>query len=138
MQLTRFDRWLRESFVHETHVYTMRPVEDLPSGLRHEELPDQPGRKFKHRYRAKKSRNADKLIRVLKQNGQMFTTRVVDRESWYVPYIAPKDNRSVTWLVITRICMAAGLFFLVGILIRLWEDPDMRANILDSFKILKG
>ncbi len=28
MQLTRFDRWLREKFVYETHIQTLRPADD--------------------------------------------------------------------------------------------------------------
>ncbi|MGC4017635.1 MAG: hypothetical protein QM755_24430 [Luteolibacter sp.] len=83
MQLTRLDRWLRETFVLQTQIYTMRAVEPLPRGMRHEELPEQPGRRFKHRYIARRSRDADKFIAILKHNGQMFTTRIIDREAWY-------------------------------------------------------
>ena len=50
MQLTRLDRYLRERFVYETHVYTLRLPESIPAGTIAEELPDTPGRKFRHRF----------------------------------------------------------------------------------------
>ncbi len=43
MQLTRLDRWLRNKFVHEIHVYSLRPPEVLPAGIRAEEMPDDIG-----------------------------------------------------------------------------------------------
>ena len=48
MQLTRFDRWLREKFVYETHIQTLRSPDSIPAGMRAEELPDAPGRRYKH------------------------------------------------------------------------------------------
>jgi hypothetical protein len=44
MQLTRLDRWLRERYVYETHVYTLRLPETVPAGVIAEELPESPGR----------------------------------------------------------------------------------------------
>jgi len=42
MQLTRFDRWLREKYVYETHIHTLRPPESLPAGIQTREIPDVP------------------------------------------------------------------------------------------------
>ena len=95
MQLTRFDRFLREKFVYQTHIQTLRPVEELPKGVRAVDLPDAPGKRYKHLYVAKSTKAADALINYLKENGQMYTTQVIDRDSWFVPFIAPKE-KSVT------------------------------------------
>ena len=59
MQLTRFDRWLREKFVYETHIQTLRPPESVPAGIRIVELPDAPGKRFKHLFVARNSRGQD-------------------------------------------------------------------------------
>ena len=59
MQLTRFDRWLREKFVYETHIQTLRPPETVPAGMRVVELPDVPGKRYKHLFVTGSSKVAD-------------------------------------------------------------------------------
>ena len=41
MQLTKFDRWIRERYIYRTHIYAMRmPDAPLPSDILVEELED--------------------------------------------------------------------------------------------------
>jgi hypothetical protein len=137
MQLTRFDRWLRSRFVHETHVYTLRPAARVPAGIRHEELPAAAGKRYRHRYIAHRPEHAQALIEQLKEDSQMFATRVVDRKAWFVPYLAPKE-RSVTWWIAWKVvAIVAGIFILAWVKAR-WDDPNMRANILDALKVLNN
>lgn len=137
MQLTRFDRWLREKYVYETHIHTLRPPESIPKGIQTVEIPDVPGKRYKHLYVAGSSRLADALIDELKANSQMYTTQVVDRKSWYVPFIAPK-NKSVTWWLISSavitLSVFTGLIYLKG----LTEDAEFRKNFMDALKLLKS
>ena len=137
MQLTRLDRWILEHFVHETQIYTMREPEEVPKGFRHEELPDTPGRKFAHLYSTRSTRRAESLIHILKEGGQMFTTRVIDREVWYAPLLAPK-GKSVTWWVFWKIVGAIGITLTLLTLKSLWDNPEVRANVMDSIRIFKG
>lgn len=137
MQLTRFDRWLREKFVLETHVYSLRPPEVLPAGVQAEEMPDVPGRKYRHRYIARNSRAAEALITEFKAHNQMFTTRVVDRSAWYVPLVAPK-GKSVTWWCAWLVISAIGLFVLTTALRSLWANPEFRKNLDEALEILQG
>ena len=137
MQLTRFDRWLRERFVHETHIYTMRPPEELPRGVMGEELPEAPGRRFRHRYVARRPELAASLIESLKTNNMMFTTRVVDRSAWYVPMIAPKDKSITYWFAWTTITAVAVFGAVTGVR-ALWAQPEIRENVMDAFKVLQG
>ena len=95
MQLTRFDRWLKEKFVYEIQILTLRPTENLPPGVRQVELPEKVGRRFKFLYTTGKSKAAEALLTDLKQNNQMFTTKVVDRDSWWIQFVAP-EHKSVT------------------------------------------
>lgn len=136
MQLTRFDRWLREKFVYETHIQTLRPPEGVPGGLQMVNLPDMPGQRYKHLFVARSNRLADALIHQLKENGQMYTTRVVDRKAWFVPILAPQ-GKSVTWwifsLVVISISVISGLFYLKGFV----DDPEFRKNFLEALEILK-
>jgi hypothetical protein len=137
MQLTRIDRWLRTRFVHEIHVYTMRPPAEIPAGIVCQQLPDTPGAQFRFRFISRRPEPAEDLISRLKDNNQMFTTRVVDRSAWYVPLIAPKDKSAFYWVVWT--CLSAVVVFTATQGIRLlWQNPEVRANVLDAIKVLQG
>lgn len=137
MQLTRFDRWLREKYVYETHIHTLRLPDSIPEGIRAVELPDVPGKRYKHLFVAKQSKAADELISQLKENGQMYTTQIVDCDAWYVPFIAPKD-KSLTWWLFTVAFVTACAFFVLLYVKSLAEDPEFRKNFAEALKILKG
>jgi hypothetical protein len=137
MQLTRFDRWLREKFVYEIHIQTLRPPDSIPAGIRAVDLPEAPGRRFKHLFIAGSSKAADKLILQLKENNQMYNTQVVDRDAWFVPFLAPK-NKSVTWWLISTILIGTSVFFALLYIKGLVQNPEFRKNFMDSLEILKG
>lgn len=137
MQLTRFDRWLREKFVYETHIQTLRLPEYIPAGIRAVELPDSPGKRYKHLFIAKSSKAADELIQTLRENSQMYSTQIVDRDSWFVPLIAPKD-RSVSWWLISVTLISVSAFFVLLYLKGLVQDPEFRKNFAEALEILKG
>lgn len=137
MQLTRFDRWLREKFVHETHVYSLRPPQFIPPAIRADDLPERPGARFKHRYVARDTKSAMALIESLKENNQMFTTRVVDRKDWYVRFLAP-EGRSVTWWCAWLVLFIIGAFVVGSALRSLWLNPTFRENLDDAIRVLQG
>jgi hypothetical protein len=137
MQLTHFDRWLRVRFVNEIHIYTIRQPPDLPKHILAEELPDTPGRQFRFRYVLRKAREADGLIETLKENRQMFTTRVVDRKAWYVPLIAPA-GKSFTWRCIWIVISVISLAELRVVAMAAWSNPEFQKNLQESLKTLKG
>lgn len=137
MQLTRFDRWLREKFVYETHIQTLRPPESLPHGIVAIDLPDVPGKRYKHLFITKRASAADELISLLKENGQMYTAQIVDCDAWYVPFIAPKD-KSLTWWLVSVIIITVCAFVLLLYLKTLAEDPEFRKNFMEAVKLFKG
>lgn len=137
MQLTRLDRWLLESFVQETHIYTLSPPASLPSGIREIPMPDAPGRRFQHHFVARNGRAAERLIATLRQAGQMFSTQVVERHSWYSPLIAPK-GRSATWRVVWIMLTCIGLFFTTMYFRSLWNNPEFMENLRDAKEVLKN
>jgi len=137
MQLTRLDRWLRERFVYETHIYTLRLPEAVPPGVIAEELPESPGRRFKHRFILRSDAAVQALIEQLREGNQMFTTRVVDREAWYVPLIAP-HGKSISWWFVWVGVTAAAVFGLVHLGQLAWSNPELRKNVTEAFQILKG
>lgn len=137
MQLTRFDRWLREKYVYQTHIQTLRPPETIPAGIHAEELPDSPGKRYKHLFIANSSKAADELIRQLKENSQMYTTQIVDRDAWYVPFIAPKD-KSLTWWLFSVFFISVASFFILLYLKGLVQDPEFRKNFMEAVKLFRS
>lgn len=137
MQLTRFDRWLREKFVYETHIQTLRPPDSIPAGIQVIDLPETPGKRFKHLFIARSSRAADELIGILRENSQMYQTQVVDRDAWYVPFVAPKD-KSVTWWLFSVAFIATASFFVLLYLKGLVQDEEFRQNFMEALKLLRS
>ena len=137
MQLTRFDRWLREKYVYETHIHTLRPPESLPQGIRPGKISDVPGVRYKYLFVTSRSQSADEFILQLKQASQMYTTQIVNRKDWYVPLLAPKD-KSVTWWLfssaIILICVFYSLLYLKGFI----EDPVFLKNFMEAVKLFKS
>lgn len=137
MQLTRFDRWLLKKFVHETHVYTMREIENPPRGVVGCMLPDKPGQRFHFRYIIRAEKNVDKLVGQLNANQMMFNTRIVNRRGWYIRFIAP-EGKSLTWTLVSFFFMISAMASIITGAIMIWSNPELRQNILDAIEILKG
>lgn len=137
MQQTRFDRWLRERFVYEIHVYSMRSASKTPSGVKTRELPPAPGRQYTIHYIVRDKEKAAILIERLKSDGQMFTTRVLDRTSWFVPFIAPQ-GRSFSWRLIWALIYIAFALSLAYAASKAWENETFRNRVLESIEIMKG
>lgn len=134
MQLTRFDRWLREKYVYETHIHTLRLPESLPAGIQARDIPDVPGKRYKHLFVASRSSDANQLINQLRENSQMYTTQIVDRSVWYVPFIAPK-NKSVTWWLFSLVIILISVFLVLTYLKTLAEDPIFQKNFMEALKL---
>ena len=137
MQLTRFDRWLREKFVYETHISTLSPASSLPRGISAVKNAKLASRQYKHLYIANSTKAAELLFAQLKENNQMYTTQVVDKQAWYIPLIAPK-GKSVTWWVISTVFFIIAGFYVIHLALLLSENPSIRASIIDAFKMFSG
>jgi hypothetical protein len=115
----------------------LRAPESVPPGIRAVEVADTPGKRYKHQFIASSSKAADAFISSLKENNQMYVTQVVDRDTWYIPFIAPK-NKSVTWWLFSTIVIisltCAALVYLKGLV----EDPEFRKNFMEMLKLFKG
>lgn len=136
MQLTRLDHWLKETFVHQTKILTLRPPAEIPKGVREMPFPDQPGRRYKHLFVAKNSSSAEKLIAVLKAENQQYQTLVVDRKTWFASIIAPA-GRSVTWWLVSTTGIAIAIVS-AGIWVkRVLDDPQTRKSLVEAMELLR-
>lgn len=137
MQLTRFDRWLREKFAYETHIRTLRLPDRIPPGIRVVDLPESAGSRYKHVLIARRSNDAEAVIEILRENSQMYATEIIDRNAWYLRYIAPED-KSISWWIISTTIIGISVFFALMYVKSLAEDPEFRQNFLEAIEILKG
>jgi len=67
----------------------------------------------------------------------MFTTRVVDREAWYVPLIAP-HGKSVTWWFIWAAVTGVIVFGLVFLGKMLWANEELRRNAAEALELFRN
>jgi hypothetical protein len=137
MQLTRFDRWLRERYVHETHIQTLRAPEFVPKGVRAERLPEVPGKRYRFLFIVRGSRAADEFVTSLREANLMFSTAVVDREAWFVRWIAPQ-HKSLTWILAWIALGGISGFFGIRYLFNLLTDPEIQKILRESLETLKG
>jgi hypothetical protein len=136
MQLTRFDRWLREAFVYETYIRTLRPVESIPKGIRAIEMPESPMQRYRYLYIARKSSDADLLIIQLRKNSQMFTTEIVERKTWYKPLIAP-PGKSFTWRLLSTFVTITVILAILLWIRSLMDNPVVREAIDQARDLMK-
>ena len=65
----------------------------------------------------------------------MVSTTVVDRQSWYVRWVAPAE-RSLTWFVIWIILGSIASFFVVRYIYTLATNPEVIKMFQDAYKSL--
>ncbi len=137
MQLTRIDRWLKEKFVYEIQILTLRQAEETPRGVREMELPEKVGRRFKFLYTTNKADSAETLLKHLRENNQMFTTKVVDKDAWWVQFVAP-EGKSPTWYLVSVFLLMASLTPVVVWVRGLIQSPAFMDNMKEALELLKG
>ena len=100
--LTAVDHWLREKFLLQTHIYTLRLPEKLPRGIKARQLPDSPSNRYRYRLVANSTSATNKLVQKLDEGGLMYVTQVVEKKTLLKPIIAPKGGSlvlSVFWII---------------------------------------
>jgi hypothetical protein len=138
MQLTKLDRWLKERFIYETHIFTLRmPEGKLPSGASVEELEQNKGGDYRHCIKIKDNEIAQQVIKLLKEGHIMHAVHVVEGENWYNQRIAP-EGKSFTYMWISRffilILVCAGAY---GIF-KLSQNEELVGTIKETIEELKS
>jgi len=111
MQLTKLDRWLKERFIYETHIFVLRlPDEKLPRGVKVQDVDSRKTGDYKHKLVIKDNDLADYVIQLLKDNRLMYATHVVEGKYWYNNRIAP-EGKSFTFVWVSRFLIFLGLCF---------------------------
>jgi len=138
MQLTKLDRWLKERFIYETHIFTLRlPECKLPKGVEIEDVEQNKGGDYRHRIMIKDNEIAQNVMNLLKEDHIMHATHVVEGKNWYNQRIAP-EGKSFTyrWILrfISLIILSAGAY---GVF-KLSQNEELRSTIMDTIEELKS
>jgi len=138
MQLTKLDRWLKERFIYETHIFTLRlPEGDMPNGVSLEELEQNKRGDYRHRIMVKDNKIAEDVIELLKQNKIMHAIHVVEGKNWYNHRIAP-EGKSFTYMWIFRFFGLIGICSVGFGVLKLLQNEDLQSTIMDTISEFKG
>lgn len=138
MQLTKLDRWLKERFIYETHIFTLRiPEEGIPAGVTIEEVEQKKSSDYRHRIIIKDNDLAEEVIQNLRENHIMHATHVVEGQHWYNQKIAPK-GKSFTYMWILRFFTFLGICSAGWGIYLLTQNEALMSTIRDTINELKG
>lgn len=126
MQQTKFDRWLKERFVRETHVFCLSEPPWVPPRVVLEPMEVNLRNRFRYRMVIRSRRHLDQALAALKDQNQTFATRVESRAVWYRRFLDDPRGGSVTFRLLWIALVAGGiacaiLFFPKGLLQQLGE-----------------
>ena len=139
MQLTKLDHWLKQRFIYETHIFTLRlPEEALDRGVEVQEVEQNKGGDYRHRLVIKDNNLAENVIIDLRQRQIMHATHIVEGTNWYNNHICPSSGKSFTFKWIFRffgfvmICFGAwGLYLLT-------QNEELVRTLKSTIDELKG
>lgn len=138
MQLTKFDRWLKESFIYETHIFTLRLPEDgLPRKVIVKDIEAGKTGDYNYRLIIKSKKLTDTVISELKANHLMYATRVVEGRHWYNSLLAPK-GKSFTYRWILRFMGLVGGAYIIWVIIMMLQNESLMELLKATLQDLIG
>lgn len=138
MQLTRLDRWLKERFIYETQIFTLRlPEGGLPPGVKVSEVEQKKSGDYRHRLTIKDNGLAAQVIDSLKEDHIMHATHVVEGKNWYNKHISPK-GKSFTFMWILRFFTLCGICSAGYGIYLLSQNEALMTTVRDTIEELKG
>lgn len=110
---TSLDKWLKERFVLETHLFTVHLPPRVPSGVKVRKLKKKEDGKFNYRLVARSSKKTDRLVRLLNDNGVLFKAKILEGGFGLVRFFVGGKRSLVFFLF----WLTMGLACLVGVVI---------------------
>ena len=115
MQQTKLDRWLKDRFVFETHVFCLSEPPWVPPEVKLEPMEVNLRNRFRFRMVIRNQKHLDQALQALKDQNQTFATRVEPRPVWYRKYLDDPHGGSLTfrliWIVIIVVAVASAIVF---------------------------
>ncbi len=138
MQLTRLDRWLKERFIYETHIFTLRiPEEGLPPGVEVSEVEQKKSGDYKYRLVINDNELSEQFIQDLKEGHIMHAAHIVEGKHWYNKRISP-EGKSFTFMWILRFFTFCGVCWAGYGIYLLSQNEALMSTLKDTIDELKG
>lgn len=139
MQLTKLDHWLKQRFIYETHIFTLRlPEEGLGRGIEVQELEQNKGGDYRHRLIIKNNKQAENLIAELRQRQIMHATHIIEGKNWYNKHLSPRNGKSFTYQWILRFSgLVVACFGAWGAYL-LMQNQELISTLKSTLDELKG
>lgn len=118
-----------------TEIFTMRLPENLPSGVKMQELPESAARQHRFRLLCPSQKVADKLALRLREEGLMFATQIVEKNPWYKPLIVPKNGGSVVFNVFWLFSFVVAAYGVLRLGLHLSQDEKFMADVKDAVSL---
>lgn len=132
MQLTKLDHWLKQRFIHETHIFTMRlPKRRLPFGVSKRKVDAQKRGDYTKKLIVRNNKTAEKVLELLKKEQIMYATHVVEGKHWYNNLIAPV-GKSFTYQTIGRVALVLTLCYAAYGLYLLSQDEKLMKTVKET------
>ncbi|MBB81154.1 MAG: hypothetical protein CMN02_09210 [Roseibacillus sp.] len=113
------------------------PESGLSKRVAIEELEESAGRRYRYRLIVNAKRDLESLLTALRSGNQMFVTRIVERDPWYRPIIAPRGKsfffRTFWWSAVAGLVVIA-----LGVGYQVNSDAELKAEIMQSVDTLLG
>lgn len=139
MQLTKFDHWLKQKFVYQTHVFTLRlPEQPLSREVFVEEIDVKKRGDFRYKLTIQDNKKAEEVMELLKNEHIMHTTRIIDKKSRFNRFIMPPGGKSFTFQLIGRIVVFTFICSLGYGVYRISKNETAMSLIRSSIEELKG
>lgn len=137
MQLTKLDHWLKQKFVYETHIFCLRlPDKRFRRSVKVENFNTKKSGDYKYKLRIKKNKEADRVIKVLKEEHIMHAAHIVEGKSPFNGFVMPSGGKSFSYQLLGRLIILTSLVvFLFGIY-RLYQNEEVRSKVESAFKEL--
>ena len=130
MQLTRLDHWLKQKFLHQTYIFSLRlPEQKLPRGVEISNVESNKKGDYKYKLVVKKNKTAEETIKILRDEGLMHATHVVDVNNGFNKLIVPSNGRSFTFLWLGRFVLLSTLFSFCWFLYKLSKNEKFSSSI---------
>lgn len=135
MQLTKLDHWLKQKFLHQTYIFSLRlPEQKLPRGVKISNVKSNKKGDYKYKLAVKNNEVAQKAIGILKEEGLMHSTHIVDVSNRFNKLIVPSSGRSFTYLWLGRFAVLSTLASFCWFIYILSKNEQLSSSIRDSIQ----
>jgi len=107
MQQTSLDRWLRETLIHETHVFTIQKPPVIPWWVKVKKLKPDAKNRFQFQLIVRNRKKLDKILNALRNENLTFSCKVINRRRWFSNLIDNPKGKSFTFRIIWYILLSS-------------------------------